>query len=126
MLHTHEVTGSSPVVSTRYYIEDLCNGSTPDSDSVCGGSNPSSSARSTVVARLQWTFFASRALRFHRSALDASYYFSIKWLTPFYPANPSQAAGGGEKCMDLRFLRLRRWLLKQQPNKTVFNRFIEN
>ena len=32
-----------------------------------------------------------------------SYYFSIKWLTPFYPANPSQAAGGGEKCMDLRF-----------------------
>ena len=26
--------------------------------------------------------------------------------------------------MDLRFLRLRRWLLKQQPNKTVFNRFI--
>ena len=55
-----------------------------------------------------------------------SYYFSIKWLTPFYPANSSQAAGGGEKCMDLRFLRLRRWLLKQQPNKTVFNRFIEN
>ena len=42
MLHTHEVTGSSPVVST--IIEDLCNGSTPDSDSVCGGSNPSSSA----------------------------------------------------------------------------------
>ena len=58
--------------------------------------------------------------------LHASYDFSIKWLTPFYPANPSQAAGGGEKCMDLRFLRLRRWLLKQQPNKTVFNRFIEN
>ena len=58
--------------------------------------------------------------------LSFSYYFSIKWLTPFYPANPSQAAGGGEKCMDLRFLRLRRWLLKQQPNKTVFNRFIEN
>ena len=25
-------------------IEDVCNGSTPDSDSVCGGSNPSSSA----------------------------------------------------------------------------------
>ena len=35
-------------------------------------------------------------------------------------------AGGGEKCMDLRFLRLRRRLLKQQPNKTVFNRFIKN
>ena len=27
--------------------------------------------------------------------------------------------------MDLRFLRLRRWLLKQQPDKTVFNRFIK-
>jgi len=27
---------------------------------------------------------------------------------------------------EIRFLRLRRWLLKQQPNKTVFNRFIEN
>ena len=26
----------------------------------------------------------------------------------------------------LTFLRLRRWLLKQQPNKTVKNRFIEN
>jgi len=28
--------------------------------------------------------------------------------------------------MDLRFLRLRRWLLEQQPNKTGYNRFIEN
>ena len=28
--------------------------------------------------------------------------------------------------MDLRFLRLRRWLLKQQPNKTVFNRLVSN
>jgi hypothetical protein len=28
--------------------------------------------------------------------------------------------------MDLRFLRLRRWLLKQRPDKTVFNRFIES
>lgn len=62
----------------------------------------------------------------HDRMAGVSYYFSIKWLTPFYPANSSQAAGGGEKCMDLRFLRLRRWLLKQQPNKTVFNRFIEN
>ena len=32
----------------------------------------------------------------------------------------------GEKCMDLRFLRLRRRLLKQQPDKTVFYRFIKN
>jgi len=32
-----------------------------------------------------------------------SYYFSIKWLTPFYPANSSRAAGSGEKCTDLRF-----------------------
>ena len=53
-----------------------------------------------------------------------SYDFPIKWLTPFYPANPSQAAGSGEKCMNLRFLRLRRRLLKQQPDKAVKNRFI--
>ncbi len=33
------------VPSKRAHIEDLCNGSTPDSDSVCGGSNPSSSAK---------------------------------------------------------------------------------
>jgi len=41
----------------------------------------------------------------NRQEADCSYDFSIKWLTPFYPANPSQAAGSGEKCMDLRFLR---------------------
>ena len=64
MLHTHEVTGSSPVVSTRYYIEDLCNGSTPDSDSVCGGSNPSSSARSTVVVQITVDFFLHQGSAF--------------------------------------------------------------
>ena len=32
-----------------------------------------------------------------------SYYFSIKWLTPFYPAMESQVAGGDEKCMDYVF-----------------------
>ena len=31
--------------SEQFNVEDLCNGSTPDSDSVCGGSNPSSSAK---------------------------------------------------------------------------------
>ena len=34
----------------RSFIEDLCNGSTPDSDSVCGGSNPSSSAKKSPTA----------------------------------------------------------------------------
>ena len=39
-------------------IEDLCNGSTPDSDSVCGGSNPSSSAiRFTQNSSEFWGFF---------------------------------------------------------------------
>ena len=33
------------IIMTVPAIEDLCNGSTPDSDSVCGGSNPSSSAK---------------------------------------------------------------------------------
>ena len=86
MLHTHEVTGSSPVVSTsgesprtiRYAhkqyskdlcpvtkltrlskdLEDLCNGSTPDSDSVCGGSNPSSSAKKRLTAFAVGRFLA--------------------------------------------------------------------
>ena len=57
LLHTHEVTGSSPVVSTT--IEDLCNGSTPDSDSVCGGSNPSSSAKKSPIAYAIGDFLAS-------------------------------------------------------------------
>ena len=35
----------SPPCGPGSHIEDLCNGSTPDSDSVCGGSNPSSSAK---------------------------------------------------------------------------------
>ena len=59
-------------------IEDLCNGSTPDSDSVCGGSNPSSSAikspttdvvgllillmegiRTDLIATVRWTVAAT-------------------------------------------------------------------
>ena len=32
-----------------------------------------------------------------------SYYFSIKWLIPFYPALIAQTASGGEKCMDYVF-----------------------
>ena len=31
------------------------------------------------------------------------YYFSIKWLIPFYPALIAQTASGGEKCMDYVF-----------------------
>ena len=40
-------------------IGDLCNGSTPDSDSVCGGSNPSSPAKSNPLQtqRLQGISF---------------------------------------------------------------------
>ena len=41
-----------------FQIEDLCNGSTPDSDSVRGGSNPSSSAiRFTQDSPESWGFF---------------------------------------------------------------------
>ncbi len=35
--------------------------------------------------------------------LPLSYYFSIKWLIPFYHALIAQAASGGEKCMDYVF-----------------------
>ena len=38
-------------------IEDLCNGSTPDSDSVCGGSNPSSSAKKQNHTLWVWFCF---------------------------------------------------------------------
>ena len=41
-------------------IEDLCNGSTPDSDSVCGGSNPSSSAKKENPLLKQRVFFFGR------------------------------------------------------------------
>jgi len=56
-----------------------------------------------------WQKAAGKRRRFPAGISDFfahSYDFPIKWLTPFYPANPSQAAGSGEKCMNLRFLRL--------------------
>ena len=40
-----DIFGKVSIISNVPAIEDLCNGSTPDSDSVCGGSNPSSSAK---------------------------------------------------------------------------------
>ena len=43
----------------------------------------------------------ARVLLFNQSIY--SYDFSIKWLTPFYPAIESQVAGGDEKCMDYVF-----------------------
>ena len=39
-----------------FRLEDLCNGSTPDSDSVCGGSNPSSSAKTKSTTLLGGVF----------------------------------------------------------------------
>ena len=47
------------------HIEDLCNGSTPDSDSVCGGSNPSSSAnkKAPFVYRTKGAFLSDAFLR---------------------------------------------------------------
>ena len=37
-------------------IGDLCNGSTPDSDSVCGGSNPSSPATPRLIRTREYLF----------------------------------------------------------------------
>ena len=70
--------GKVLIIMTVLAIEDLCNGSTPDSDSVCGGSNPSSSAikspttdvvgllillmggiRTDLNARLRWSLAAT-------------------------------------------------------------------
>ena len=47
-------------------------------------------------------------------------------VNPILSCESFAGRGSGEKCMDLRFLRLRRRLLKQQPDKTVFNRFIKS
>ena len=47
----------------------MCNGSTPDSDSVCGGSNPSSSAKSTCLQRV---LFRYPFLRQRRTIASAS------------------------------------------------------
>ena len=38
-------------------IEDLCNGSTPDSDSVCGGSNPSTTGKKETTPLGVVSFF---------------------------------------------------------------------
>ena len=68
----------------RTSIEDLCNGSTPDSDSVCGGSNPSSSAiRFTQDSPESWGFvFCSPLLKFGffqilKGGFSVSLWFSL-------------------------------------------------
>ena len=48
--------GKVLIISNVLAIEDLCNGSTPDSDSVCGGSNPSSSAKKTPTTSVVGVF----------------------------------------------------------------------
>ena len=54
-------------------IEDLCNGSTPDSDSVCGGSNPSSSAIKTPTTFVVGVFILQRrVIRTHLNAARMS------------------------------------------------------
>ena len=63
-------------------IEDLCNGSTPDSDSVCGGSNPSSSAiRFTLDSSESRGFFLSSPfLRFRLFWIsEADFLFPLRF-----------------------------------------------
>ena len=51
-------------------LEDLCNGSTPDSDSVCGGSNPSSSAKKkNHTIRCGFSFCHRMGIRTHLNAI---------------------------------------------------------
>ena len=42
---------------TKYYLAELCKGSTADSDSVCLGSNPSSAAKEKTTI-IRWSFFS--------------------------------------------------------------------
>ena len=50
-----DIFQKASIISNVPSLEDLCNGSTPDSDSVCGGSNPSSSATKDLM-RLRRVF----------------------------------------------------------------------
>ena len=62
-------------------IEDLCNGSTPDSDSVCGGSNPSSSAKKTPTTTVVGVFLlAEDEIGFERTApVRTLVQTSVRW-----------------------------------------------
>ena len=51
-----DIFQKASIISNVPSLEDLCNGSTPDSDSVCGGSNPSSSATKDLM-HLHRVFF---------------------------------------------------------------------
>ena len=53
--------------------------------------------RKDVKKTVQWSVFSPWERPWF------SYYFSIKWLIPFYPALIAQAATGCEKCMNYVF-----------------------
>ena len=85
-------------------IAGLCNGSTPDSDSVCEGSNPSPAAKKTVVPsgtavflrkrqgfeRFDQLFVARKGWFFLRKENSPVDCFPI--LHPYFTPNPSPAA----------------------------------
>ena len=56
-----------------------------------------------VMPGKHWPFSPRYRFLEEPRLLFLSYYFSIKWLIPFYPALIAQAASGGEKCMDYVF-----------------------
>ena len=61
-------------------IEDLCNGSTPDSDSVCGGSNPSSSANKKTTPKGVVFLLAEDEKGFERTApVRTLVQTSVRW-----------------------------------------------
>ena len=61
-------------------------------------------ATASGAAAITYTFQALAQQGDHIVAQKTIYYyFSIKWLIPFYPALIAQTASGGEKCMDYVF-----------------------
>ena len=73
----------------RKSIEDLCNGSTPDSDSVCGGSNPSSSANKKTTPSGVVFLLAKIGIRTHLNA-------DVRWTSA---ATSSKTGGFFDFCL---------------------------
>ena len=71
------------IIYTISFIEDLCNGSTPDSDSVCGGSNPSSSAKNQQASKEACWFllihYSLFTILFVKAKLKTEYSRSVRY-----------------------------------------------
>ena len=86
-----DIFQKASIISNVPSLEDLCNGSTPDSDSVCGGSNPSSSATKSRCNRIGIFYaYVKRPADFRCGALLFSYFAVISLLSRAYTVTSCQ------------------------------------